>query len=233
MVFLRDICHNNSENKPLIAHISSKDFIKWTVKEKIEHIKTLTFLDLLTIPEYIGTTWRIPQPPKDILYHSHARYMTNHLNSIFSTLKLPFRASLLSVKEKSLGFDRAYTTKITSNCEDEIVGFITAAVETCEVPKKMANSSGIGTRVTNIEFTDENREALNLSIEMIMKSLYLYVPTINAWLTENLISNILNNANEIRNADNDIDKISEVITVLKENINMYENKIYKREDDFP
>lgn len=148
---IRDICGKMSCNDNFISRMDQYKAPEIESVEQAERLLDKTIEQIADEIDLIGTTYYLTEPCESVQYHSIASVLLAvarkflvrcHLTDVVS-------ASILDVKEKKLGYDRSKTIKIVSQ-SGEIICFIYAETEVCDVSPKIKNGRSQGLKIVSV-----------------------------------------------------------------------------------
>lgn len=149
---MRDICIKMPCNNKIISVMEQYHMPEVVSVEQAEKIMlNKTIEQIVEEIGLIGTTYYLTEPCESVLYHSIARAMKNVADKFIARTNLGeiISADILSVREKALGYDRTKTIKISAQ-SGNVVCFIEAKTEKCEVPPKIKTGRTQGLKITSV-----------------------------------------------------------------------------------
>lgn len=191
---MRDICMKMPCNNKIISVMEQYHMPEVVSVEQAEKIMlNKTIEQIVEEIGLIGTTYYLTEPCESVLYHSIARAMKDVADKFIARTKLGeiISADILSVREKALGYDRAKTIKISAQ-SGNVVCFIEAKTEKCEVPPKIKTGRTQGLRITSV--TSDRKTLSELFEDAGIKN-----TVIVSWLKDFYFLSINNHVTNIKN----------------------------------
>ena len=190
---MRDLCWKMPCNNKISSIMEPYHMPEIASVEQAEKIMLSKTIDQI-VEEIglIGTTYYLTEPCESVLYHSIARVMKDIADKFIARTNLSeiISANILSVKEKTFGYDRAKTIKITTQ-SGNVVCFIEAKTEKCEVPPKIKTGRTQGLRIVSV--TSDRKTLSELFEDAGIKN-----TVIVSWLKDFYFSSINNHIASIK-----------------------------------
>ena len=196
---MRELCRTMECNKKAMEALGSP-YYKGTIKDEWHgfasyeeaqaKLSSITFEKLIEKAGIVGTTYFLSEDCKSVKYHSIASNLAGIFHSIFCQMNVSdfIEANILAVVEKQLGYNRAETIKITlkeDSKEPTVLCYLEAKTELCEVPKKQANSTGVGLRIVSLTTSKPNVSLAELFEETGIKN-----AVISNWIRKTIFGEI-------------------------------------------
>lgn len=221
---MRDICGKMECNQKLINTLGSRYHRVNIIRKDWENIDSyeqanekLSKVTFESIIEKIGlnnTAYYLPEVCKSYAYHSIASNVSDIIYNVFVQMRINkfIETHIIDVKEKKLGYNRANTIKVTlKDNTSEVLCYIEAKTEVCEVPKKQSNSTGKGLRIVSFEMSRPD-----VSIAELLEEKGIKNRVISEWIRETIFKEINDCMYEIRSAsDATVEQAKDVCSSIK------------------
>lgn len=222
----REICKSEQHNAVMMKILNDIKLHKnnnHTVAQTTDMLNDTTLEKIIDKIHLIGTTYYTPMSSKDVKYHSIARQMVDAFSVIFARSNIPLTARILSVQEKSLGYDRTKTMKITNSDDSDTTAlcYVTAETAVCSVPKKNSRISGRGTMITGITISEPG-----VSLGELLDKIEMKDQTIADLINKTAFIQISTYINQISNT-NDICLMQNIAEYLSEYTEKYAKEMQK------
>lgn len=175
--------------------------------------------------DLVGTKWYLTDKTMARSKYSLLSYQLSAVfNDFFLSMRVPLKASVLSLKEKKEGnFDRARVLKITVENDEKALCYVRFNTKPCEVPKKQSNSTGKGLEIASYEFFADKENLLNPSLEQLLDEVNKKSITITNWITLFYCQQLDKIKNEIflAIADENVDLVRSLSDLLRKRTNQF------------
>ena len=204
-----------------------KEFPKILVSNVETGLETLseTLSSVIERLDLVGTKWYLTDKTMARSRYSFLSFQLSKVfDAFFFNIKVPLRASILSLKEKKeRGFDRTRVLKITGEDDENALCYIRFDTKTCEVPKKQSNSTGEGLEIASYEFFADKENLLNPSLEQLLDEINKKSITITNWITLFYYQQLDKIRNEIflAIADENVDLVRSLSDLLCKNTEQF------------